>query len=434
MEMILFQQYKELESVMSSDEPSRPSPRKSRLADPRPAYSGYILLMRHGKKRSEGDPQPLDYVRLSKDGVKGVSEVADRLAESMLEVPPELRFRIRHIVYAPQVDEIRETLIVLKQTLNKQDPHLLDDAVDVECHELAPEFISPFGSAEFRNVLARVADYLQEKAENASSHDLSASAVLLLANQPLVGWIGHELTGTALPLSRGELACLVPTGPRWKRLPPFKRKPYSLLWTISRFDKDDHDAILQKIRSKMDAAKVLGAFITGLVAFLFAQLLGLPSSGTNDTTRWLMILAILSTSAAAWLYFATLYAYDALQMPQTFWEDEPPPSDPTNRPGWLVWRPPSSATWVLYQNMLRTWNCLFRPATVLIGVALLFLAMAAAERQRLIHLEQDVLRHLPLVDTIPVSQEVVLAVLIMAEITSLIVATKYFRPRLGVQD
>ncbi|MFD8395365.1 hypothetical protein ACFV2N_40765 [Streptomyces sp. NPDC059680] len=45
----------------------------------------------------------------------------------------------------------------------------------------------------------------------------------------------------------------------------------------------------------------------------------------------------------------------------------------SRRRSWRVARPPSSAAWVLYQNMMRMWCCLFTTATVLTtsGIALL---------------------------------------------------------------
>ena len=74
------------------------------------------------------------------------------------------------------------------------------------------------------------------------------------------------------------------------------------------------------------------------------------------------------------LYLATLYAYDRMLMPIRFWGQTPPPENIRNRPKWLVWRPPSSALWVLYQNMMRVWRYLFSAATAAVILGLLFLA------------------------------------------------------------
>jgi hypothetical protein len=51
------------------------------------------------------------------------------------------------------------------------------------------------------------------------------------------------------------------------------------------------------------------------------------------------------------------------------------------RDAWLPRRPPSSAAWVVYRNMQRTWFCLFTPADVLVALALLILAGALLRLQ-----------------------------------------------------
>ncbi len=76
------------------------------------------------------------------------------------------------------------------------------------------------------------------------------------------------------------------------------------------------------------------------------------------------------------LYLATMFAYDRLLMPKRFWGEKPPPKEPQQRPTWLVWRPPSSAVWVLYQNMMRIWRYLFTAATYAVLLGIFFLAVA----------------------------------------------------------
>ena len=48
-----------------------------------------------------------------------------------------------------------------------------------------------------------------------------------------------------------------------------------------------------------------------------------------------------------------------------------------SRPHWLVCRPPSSRTYVLYQNMIRIWQRLFLPATVFVMAGLGLLGYVA---------------------------------------------------------
>jgi hypothetical protein len=79
---------------------------------------------------------------------------------------------------------------------------------------------------------------------------------------------------------------------------------------------------------------------------------------------------------ATWLYLATVYHYDRLLMPTRFWGEAKHPADLARRPRWLVWRPPGSATWVVYQNMLRVWSWFFIPATYLVVLGALLLGVA----------------------------------------------------------
>jgi hypothetical protein len=85
----------------------------------------------------------------------------------------------------------------------------------------------------------------------------------------------------------------------------------------------------------------------------------------------LLPLAGVSFFVAIGLFLATLYAYDRLLMPSRFWSETPPTK--RTRLNWLVCRPPSSRTYVLYQNMVRIWQRLFIPATffVMAGMGLL---------------------------------------------------------------
>jgi len=58
-------------------------------------------------------------------------------------------------------------------------------------------------------------------------------------------------------------------------------------------------------------------------------------------------------------------------MPIRFWGESAKKKDRT----WLVKRPPSSANWILYQNMIRVWNLMFTPATLLVIAGLVLLSM-----------------------------------------------------------
>jgi hypothetical protein len=79
----------------------------------------------------------------------------------------------------------------------------------------------------------------------------------------------------------------------------------------------------------------------------------------------------------------TVVSYDTLLMPRRFWSESPVGAD--KRPGWIVERPPSSASWILYQNMLHVWKRQFIPATYFLVAGLFLLCMAVSTRITLPH-------------------------------------------------
>ena len=101
--------------------------------------------------------------------------------------------------------------------------------------------------------------------------------------------------------------------------------------------------------------------------------------------QWLAFAA-LATSAG--LYFAALFLYDTLQMPPRFWSSRFP-SYPRNKSRLhAIWtrlrhghpsvrRPPTSTARVLQASMVQVWVWIFTPATVLAGVGVACLALAA---------------------------------------------------------
>ncbi|MFD0275646.1 hypothetical protein ACFVHB_17325 [Kitasatospora sp. NPDC127111] len=193
-------------------------------------------------------------------------------------------------------------------------------------------------------------------------------ALLVVGHQPQLSMLSDELInfGRRLrpwrrppaPIDRAGLVCI-------ELSENFKGK---LLWAISYDDEQAAEQVRDKIKRKMETAKLLsGALTFGLTA-IFGVLLK-KDQFDSLAHKWSVQAAGVLLLLAAGLYFATLYAYDSLLMPQRFWAGR----RSHQRVGWLVERPPSSAAWVLYQNMLRVWRNLFTTATCLTaaGIALL---------------------------------------------------------------
>ena len=205
--------------------------------------------------------------------------------------------------------------------------------------------------------------------------------VVLVCNDPYASWVCAKLAGP-VPLRRGEMAVFEQRdatrsnglladlirqlqdaargGPRWV-----------LAWPLFHRDGMALAQLRGKIQSKMDVAKVFGAVGVGLLAFLAQE----SAKGGAVAEAPLTPLALLLVGVGTLLYFATLFSYDRLLMPKTFWTSKRP--GPT--PRWVSSRPPAADRWIVYQNMVHIWRYLFTPACVFIGLGLVVLAANAFE-------------------------------------------------------
>jgi phosphohistidine phosphatase SixA len=195
-------------------------------------------------------------------------------------------------------------------------------------------------------------------------------ALVIVGHDPQMSWLLHHLVAGRrqpragkLPLGRGELAMLA--GPPGQ---------LELQWVLSPSDEKLIEDLRDKIRSKMDSAKLLGAFLTALLVFAARELAA--AQNPPSWHPWVAGggLALLATATAA--YFVTMFLYDGLLMPVRMWPSPRPSS--RRLPRGFVQRPPSSAAWVLYQNMMRVWSNAFVPATVLRGAGALLVTIALA--------------------------------------------------------
>ncbi len=178
-------------------------------------------------------------------------------------------------------------------------------------------------------------------------------AVVLVGNDPFVGWVASQLLGGSrtIGLAHGEIACLSRrrTGKVWR-----------LEWTLAPDDRSAVEPLLAKIRSKMDTAKVLGGIVVALLTFLVQSFFedGVPSPAA--------LVALGCFAAGAWLYLAALFFYDGLLMPARWWGSRVSSAGrfarmAAWRVGRVVERPPSSTARVLQQNMVGVWAvCSYR--------------------------------------------------------------------------
>ena len=191
------------------------------------------------------------------------------------------------------------------------------------------------------------------------------NAILVVGHEPQLDRLQDVLCGRSIPLRNSEVVCIKVSGQSKGRL----------MWVLS--PAGDEKTLLelkQKIRSKMATAKLLGAVISALLGFSLAALIEKERLERLQQmeTAGMMKLAVGFLFAGLGLYLLTMYAYDTLLMPVRLWTH----SKPSKRPNWLVARPPSSATHILYLNMMHIWSVLFTPATWMVVLGLLCLAWA----------------------------------------------------------
>jgi phosphohistidine phosphatase SixA len=201
------------------------------------------------------------------------------------------------------------------------------------------------------------------------------NAVLFVGHQPAIGWLASALVGWPVPIVQSEIICI-----------DLKNGGPTLSWSISPAG-EVVEELREKIRSKMTLANLLGSFITagiGVVLTMLSEGAKIQSLGVQAP---IVFLAAFWLVMAVALYFRTMFSYDSLLMPIRFWAESA--SGSTDRPPWIVARPPSGAHWILYQNMIRIWQWQFIPATFLAlgGLFMLWSGVALGAIEGLSHNE-----------------------------------------------
>ncbi|WP_349009847.1 hypothetical protein [Mesorhizobium sp. CN2-181] len=351
---------------------------------------------------------------LSDLGLREVKQVADRLGEYLLHASCQRQTFARvhfpdltAVIVAP-TDEARATARVLSERLQCVLCEGLERAklqaskvpVPAEREYLSPE-ACPYASPYFYHWQSVPSTESKQWLDDVIRRILAietpseSSMTLVVGHAPQLGWMAQRLTNESIPINRAEIVC-IRSNPRW-----FSSWG-QLEWVLSPNVKDlasgSGDAreadleseIRDKIKGKMESAKLLGAVLTGLVTVVlgipkdlipaspagttsqaaetaFAVggtniVIGIDLSAWKDTNLDLLICygaAVGFLVIGASLFFLAYFAYDSLLMPTRFWSETSPPVRRRRR---VVARPPSSAAWVLYANMLRIWNWRFMPA------------------------------------------------------------------------
>jgi len=336
----------------------------------------YLLLMRHGTCEGRSSAAGARYRVLTAEAKAQIADVARALEEFIAETSalPEHKLEPSQIWHATS-EEATQTAATLYTCLTG-----LPNIVRAPKGHLSPRQTSPYGPpGNQMESIDEIKDFLR-----AARSD--STALIVVGHQPLLGWIACAFAGEAHPIHRAEMLCLHLADPiqprRWwqpRRLAIGRRAV--LRWVLTPGDTSAVlDELKEKIRGKMDGAKLLGAFSTGVLSFILGALIDTQKLAALGRGQSLIYSAALAFLLATLLYFASYYAYDRLLMPIRFW-GEPPPSSWSRQPKWLVMRPPSSAAWVLYQNMMHVWSWLFTPAVVLVCIGLTLLGAAVLRPQ-----------------------------------------------------
>lgn len=120
---------------------------------------------------------------------------------------------------------------------------------------------------------------------------------------------------------------------------------------------EDVGLLRDKVRSKIEVAKVLGGAITLTLGWLLTS----TSVETRDIKAQVAVLFLLVSLA---LFIAMVDAYDTLLMPPAFWEP---------------WTQEFSVPWAIHDEMIRAWKRLFVPAATMLGLGLVCLVLAVMQ-------------------------------------------------------
>lgn len=323
-----------------------------------------ILIMRHGAIRPAESPEDLARRPCLRDdqtvsAVADITEAGRALAETLSDLGRVGTGLDRiHIVAEPTHiagDTARLLLDAYRTAVNHQGygyapraPQLIDFI------SITKEPVSPYADD--------VETWLDQTLEELSGYT-DGAAVVVVGHDPRMGWLMRSLlgrrSGTAVPgLAHTEIvACFRHRG------------AFRAEWALSPRDDRTSEALVAKIKSKMGTAKVFAGVLAAALAFIAGSVADLESPARTFGFGGLAALGLATV-----LYLVTMFRYDRLLMPRRFWPTGLPRRSAINRD--VFRRPPSSVTWLMYQNMQRTWSRCFVPATVAAGAGVGVYVMA----------------------------------------------------------
>jgi phosphohistidine phosphatase SixA len=404
-----------------------------------------ILLMRHGKKKAVGTHLSTQEksMNLTPIGLDMTRDAGLALAEEARKGTGGTPFEVCLVWHSSAV-HAKETADLLCKILGAQ--NVADANLQAtENPNLDPDHLWDFKrkrnsnkDSDPQSSTTKIIDDLFKELK--SLKDGSIPAIVIVGHEPQMGWIASELLGDDVPLSHSEIACI--------GLPNFDRKSRhrnrKLLWIISPSEPspgwesetkaaygdsitkisavnvDSAGKIVsdlrEKIKSKMDTAKLLGTGLTAAIAWIMSSFLDRDKfAKLGCWAQYEAAAAILLLLSSLVLFMRAMYSYDSLLMPVRFWGSGKPKSK--DLPRWLVARPPSPASWVLYQNMMHVWSYQFTPAIWAGALGLAALATATLTNWGTLRL-----------------QDYAFGAILGVSVVAILAFCKWGGVRLGVQD
>lgn len=337
----------------------------------------YLVLVRHAQGATSGaGPASKRYGSLSSQGLQEAMAVASRLAQTLHEDQGVKRPEDVAVLHPPS-GAAEATAAVIAEAL---------DAA-LQSGGTADASVPRWPVAELvAGKLETKAGALTEIAERAGAD--VPKVLVAVGHDPDLGRQLHAELREGAGRFRTRLASRIPLRRSEAAMLDCRNTRRSLTWVISPESTELIAELQDKVKSKMDTAKVFGAFLTAVTAVSVNQLVGPPRSAAFVVLGGIGV-AFLAFAVVA--YLITMFLYDSLLMPTTQWPSaKKSDGDQDSRSLTAEWstymgtgqnpiRPPSSAATVIFHSMQRVWGGLFVPATCSAGVGITLIALALAE-------------------------------------------------------
>lgn len=353
------------------------------------ALPNLVVLMRHARMQSAVEPsgisnKPELFEPREGDDSPGAAQLLTEagwsLAETLHELnstaPQEIPYRVE--LWHENTAACRVTAEKLAEAYNKSRdmwtgaPKVSVPPLNESQSESAklPDPVSPYANpTKVTSWLCAVRTAIETQMRPGTTDARAAGAgplvLVVVGHDPRMSWLLDHLIRKHRPpvpaLSHTEMiAC------EWN-----EEKAAKPVWALSPTDKKAEAEVVAKVKSKMDTGKIFAGVLTAVMTFV-AKNVG-ELDGWRETVG-LIGIALLGVAVA--LYLFTMFWYDRLLMPRRFWAVKAPTDEDRNL---VLMRPPSSSTWVLYQNMQLVWRGCFIPATIAAALGLTTYIVAVSQ-------------------------------------------------------